>query len=53
MALPQLYRIGKEEDWFRLARFLYFMFEGAFQVSQHDAFEGDKDGSKVELIPLF
>lgn len=32
MALPELYKVAKEGHWFGLRRFLFFMFQGAYQV---------------------
>lgn len=33
MALPELYRYGREGKWFGVKLFSVFMFEGVFQVS--------------------
>lgn len=36
MALPELYMVAKQNHWFGLRRFGYFMLQGIYQVSPID-----------------
>ncbi len=49
MALPELYRYGREGKWFNLRRFTYYMFQGLLQVSA----QGNRSRQERVLIASF